>query len=542
MNSRKLFLIVAAGLAVASRASAQTTPDNPPPPPQPPPAQQGVTVLTRGPVHEAYAEPSEQRPEPTLVVPKQPPNPIDEMPPDQKPEGDNVVWIPGYWGWDADSENFLWVSGFWRVPPPDHQWVPGTWQEVEGGWQWTPGYWAVAGQEDVQFVAMPPPSLEEGPSAPAPDETSTYVPGCWVYRQARFWWRPGFWIPFHPGWLWTPAHYVWTPAGCHFVEGYWDRPLEARGLLFSPVQIDTTLLTRAGFTYVPQYVVQPDFLLTALFVHPTSCHYYFGDYFDARYQKHGFVPWVDYKVSRVSFDANFSYYRQMFAHNESWERGLREVYAGRFGGTVPRPPRTLVQQHEVVRNLTVNNTANVAINRNVNITNVQNVSVVAPLAQVHNTRVTNLSVLAGQRAPDVKTATAGAHVIRLQEVPRERRVQEQKAAVQFHATAQQRREVQGKFIAEGTAPVRVQDQARQARIALPPPPAHAKVDVHAKVDIQAQPAPHVPPPTAPKPPPHVEQPIPQHQPPPPARPPAPKPPPPKPPPHQPGKPPQPGGV
>src|SRR5438874_12728736 len=80
-------------------------------------AADDVEILARGPVHEAYAEPSEREPKPTPVVPKEPPKPVEELPPDQKPEGDNVQWVPGYWQWDADRTDFLWVSGFWRNAP-----------------------------------------------------------------------------------------------------------------------------------------------------------------------------------------------------------------------------------------------------------------------------------------------------------------------------------------------------------------------------------------------------------------------------------------
>src|ERR1700694_249733 len=72
----------------------------------PPGAPKNVEVLARGPVHEAYAEPAEVRPEPGPVVAKQPPDPIQELAPDQKPEGDNVVWIPGYFAWDDEASNF----------------------------------------------------------------------------------------------------------------------------------------------------------------------------------------------------------------------------------------------------------------------------------------------------------------------------------------------------------------------------------------------------------------------------------------------------
>ena len=96
---------------------------------QPAPAagQDGVEVLTRGPVHEAFAETITFDPEPGIVAPKAPPAAIEEVPPQQRPEGTNVTWIPGYWGWDDERNDFLWVSGIWRALPPGRQWVPGYW-------------------------------------------------------------------------------------------------------------------------------------------------------------------------------------------------------------------------------------------------------------------------------------------------------------------------------------------------------------------------------------------------------------------------------
>jgi hypothetical protein len=78
-------------------------------------AADDIEVLGRGPVHEAYAEPSEREPKPTPVIPKEPPKSIEELPPDQKPEGDNVQWMPGYWQWDEAKKDYVWVSGFWRL-------------------------------------------------------------------------------------------------------------------------------------------------------------------------------------------------------------------------------------------------------------------------------------------------------------------------------------------------------------------------------------------------------------------------------------------
>jgi hypothetical protein len=493
-------------LALAGRAGAQADADNPPPPPTPP----GVEVQARGPVHEAYAEPAQARPEPTPLVNRQPPEPIDEVPPDQKPEGDNVVWIPGYWSYDIDASDFLWVSGIWRVPPPGRVWVPGSWQQVQGGWHWVAGLWAEAGQDQLQYLPAPPPSVDEGPSMSAPEGGGTYAPGCWVFRASRYFWRPGFWVSYHPGWLWVNAHYVWTPAGYLFVEGYWDRPLETRGVLFAPVRIDRAVVAGTRWSYTPAYAIQPDFLLTALFVRPANCHYYFGDYFEARYQKAGFFPWVDYRVAKGCYDAAFAYYRQSFARHDGWEKNLRELYAARLRGDVPRPPHTLVQQTEEARKITLNRTANVAVHKSVNITHAQNVSVLAPLPQLHNTRVTALAGLG--TAPKVEgRVTVSPPVVKLQPVPRPQVLQEQKAAVQFRAVEKQRREGEARILSAGAGAIRPAETPRQVKIEVPRPPA-AKVDVRAHVEVQAHPVPHAPPPHPPLPA-HVERPIPHHEPP-----------------------------
>src|SRR5262249_29046772 len=83
---------------------------------QQPPPPEGVEVLARGPVHEAFAEPTEPRPQASPIVTKPPPEPVQEIPPEERPEGDDVEWIPGYWAYDDESQDYLWVSGFWREP------------------------------------------------------------------------------------------------------------------------------------------------------------------------------------------------------------------------------------------------------------------------------------------------------------------------------------------------------------------------------------------------------------------------------------------
>ena len=118
----------------------------------PPATPQGVEVQARGPVHEAFASLTGE-PEVTKLIPKQPPKPLDEMPPEEKPEGD-VLWIGGYWAWDEDRKDFLWVSGIWRTPPPHKQWIAGYWREEGEAWQWVPGFWTDnSAEQDAKEVA-----------------------------------------------------------------------------------------------------------------------------------------------------------------------------------------------------------------------------------------------------------------------------------------------------------------------------------------------------------------------------------------------------
>lgn len=304
-------------------------------------AVDGIAVQSRGPVHEAFAELVNPTPQAGPVAPKQPPDPIPEVPPDQKPEGDNVQWVPGYWAWDSEQNGFLWVSGFWRVPPPDRQWVPGYWSETENGWQWTPGLWAPAQQQQPAYVPEPPPdSLDNGPSVPPPDENSFYVPGVWLYQSTGYAWRPGYWTGIRPGYCWIPAHYCWTPAGYSYVSGYWDYPLEDRGLLFAPVAFTEPLWRNPNWFYRPRNCVDLRGLLASLFCRPRYCHYYFGDYFGAGYFDRGFYPWFAY--GRRWHSPLFGYYNWQHRGERGWYNGLVHDYRARASGELSQSARPVV--------------------------------------------------------------------------------------------------------------------------------------------------------------------------------------------------------
>jgi hypothetical protein len=420
--------------------------------------QQGVEVLARGPVHEAYAEPVNDRPRPAPVVTKQPPPPIEEMPAEQKPAGDNVLWMPGYWGWDDDRNDFLWVSGFWRVPPPDQTWVPGHWSEVDGGSQWTPGFWTSAQEEDVTYLPPPPEPVDTGPSVPAPDQDSDYVPGCWVYRETRYAWRPGYWLTHRPGWVWVPAHYCWSPAGYVFVEGYWDRALEDRGLLFAPVFLDRGVFARRDFFFQPRFVVFRDFLFGALFVRSTWGHYCFGDYFSPQYQRAGFVAWTDFRYGRQGYDPLFSYYRWQHRDDRRWAQDLRQLYVARYEGRVPRPPRTFAEQQRIVQREDVRGAS------------LASLRAVAPVTQV-------------------------ARDFRLERVPRQTLEREQKLVRQFREVRDERSRVESKLLAQGP-PSRL-EAPRSAKFDLARPLRPAPADARGRAEAPP------PPPVKPEPRPSV---------------------------------------
>src|SRR5271169_2017878 len=126
-------------LAVCLPASAQDASQPPAVPAEEMPA--GSQVLASGPVHEAFAKPVSMDPQAPILVPNQPPENLQEMPPAERPAGANIVWVPGYWAWDAERNDFVWVSGCWRNAPPNTYWVPGYWLQAGNGWEWIGGFW-----------------------------------------------------------------------------------------------------------------------------------------------------------------------------------------------------------------------------------------------------------------------------------------------------------------------------------------------------------------------------------------------------------------
>jgi len=379
---------------------------------------QGGQVLTRGPVHEAFAAPLVHDTTAAPTIPKEPPAPIQEMPPDQKPAGQNIQWIPGYWGWDVSRNDYIWISGIWREPPPNNQWVPGYWHQVQEGFQWVPGTWIPVstgqGSSQPSYLPPPPQSLEAGPNSPQPSANVSWTPGYWSWQGTGYAWRPGFWAAVQPNWIWIPAHYVWAPSGYLFVPGYWDLPVANRGLMFAPVYYPQPVYAQASFVFTPSISIVGSAVTANLFVHPATNQYLFGDFYAQNFVSVGITPWFSFTFATgrpAFYDPLFSYYAVInVRQNPAWVTQIRESYVLRRDNVAMRPPHTFVEQTRLIE-------------RNVNIT--RNVTVVD-----HRTLAMPLSKLAAD-----PVAGKGLRMVRVTEAERQQIHQQ---VAQIHQFREQR--------------------------------------------------------------------------------------------------------
>jgi len=375
-----------------------------------PPVPKGVDVLARGPVHEAFATPTTQ-PQAAPLCPKQPPAPLEEMAPEERPDSNNI-WIGGYWAWDDEARDFLWVSGCWRTPPPGKEWVAGYWRESAGQWQWVSGFWANARQDsrpaEVTYYPEPPPPPQVAAPPPAPAADMIYVPGYWTWVDTRYAWRAGYWRRPRAGFVWVTPCYRWSPCGYVYVPGYWDMAIADRGVLYAPVSVDFAVCG-PRFVYTPCYAVCDTIILDSLFVRPAFGCYYFGDYYGGAYVGLGFQSSFIY--GRRYYDPIISYQGWVNRGNPAWLSVQINLFNSRNAGLAPRPPRTLVQQNTVINNVTnitnINNTKITNINSNNKNVNVSNTRVLAPTRVVAGNRGQKVvQVAAAERAQVRKESLA----------------------------------------------------------------------------------------------------------------------------------------
>jgi hypothetical protein len=334
-------------------------------PPPSVPAQEQPEVLTRGPVHEAFAEPVSLQADDGLVTSKQPPARIEEIPQREKPAGGNFVWVPGYWSWDGERNNYIWVSGCWRIAPPKMSWVSGYWTRVSVGWKWVSGFWMQSGNNEIEYLKAPPATVEIEPVGTPPAPECIWVPGCWYWSQDRYVSRPGYWLQGHTGWVWIPSHYVWTPRGYVFSSGHWDYSLERRGVLFAPVYFPSSVVyTRPGFRYSLGVTVDLGLLKVNLFCSPRYSHYYFGDYYDDAYIRIGIFPCFESVRRHTWYDPIYQYGR-WHSRDSRWDEHEKSSYELRRNDRNLRPARTYREQETRLSKLTEGQRNNFQITRTV---------------------------------------------------------------------------------------------------------------------------------------------------------------------------------
>jgi len=310
--------------------------------------EQDAEVLTRGPVHEAFAASVNYEPEAGILVSKQPPEVIDELPPEQELEGENVTWISGYWAWDEDESDFIWISGIWRNIPPDREWVPGYWNEVGNQYQWISGYWASTETEEVDYIPeAPPKSVENGPTVERSSDNDTWIPGNWVYNDNRYRWRQGYWEPMREDWTYVPDYYSWTPRGYVYVDGYWDYSVARRGVIFAPVRFRGGHYREPNFHYSPTTAISIALIVDHLFVRPSYGHYYFGDYYEPRYRTGGYFASYSYGGGHRGYDPIFAHERWHHRNDNGWFDRRRNDFDYFRDNRDARPPRTWAALREL---------------------------------------------------------------------------------------------------------------------------------------------------------------------------------------------------
>lgn len=311
--------------------------------PAPDGVDEGTDVLMQAPLHEAFAEVPLTNPVPNGVIFRKPPALIEEVPPEFKPEGENVVWISGYWYWDDAREDFLWVSGVWRDTPAGQKWISGYWNEEPAdaagqiGYRWVNGFWTSQEMTTLNYLPQPPAPLEVGPSMPAPSEDYFYVPGCWIYQQTNYVWRPGYYTAYVPDMVWIPPTYIWTPGGYIFRPGYWDYPIEARGVVFAPIYFRQPVYLQPRYFFRPRVVINTGLgLLPHLFVRRHRHCYYFGNWYGNQYSQLGYYSWSSFRNNgfyRGHYDPLFNYYGSPFARYQglpisTWAFQQHRAFAG----------------------------------------------------------------------------------------------------------------------------------------------------------------------------------------------------------------------
>ena len=291
-----------------------------------------LEILTRGPVHEAFAALPVDQPAVPPLVRQKPPASLGEQIPRIKP-AINAQWIPGYWHWNDDVNCWIWLSGTWRLAPPNRHWLPGYWSSDQHDWRWVSGFWKSGDSKLLTYVAAPPPLKKDLDDLRAGSDKFR-LPGHWQPQGDKFIWRPSRLADFKTGQLWMPAQSYWTPAGYVFVDGYWDYPFDRRGWLFVPLGLTDSTADTAEFTYSPEILLNLKNISLELFACPAVRLYFFGGYEGSMHLHHGIYPLPRY--APLHDEPIFSYLAWLNGRqNPNWLRDAQAALRTRALNTAP---------------------------------------------------------------------------------------------------------------------------------------------------------------------------------------------------------------
>ncbi len=198
-----------------------------------------------------------------------PPALIEELPPDERPVGENVLWIPGYFAWDEDRLDFIWISGVYRDAPRGILGSRVTGDQPLAG----PNGFRVFGLQShkkQQIKLKPKSSFTQSrrsrwskarPSAA--ERESFWIPGNWRYVSNKYAWQAGYWSAAQHGLDLVPAPLHWNAAGYVLYPRVWDYSLAQRGLVFAPVYFDAAYYANP-VVYRPQVILRSNFLTVHL--------------------------------------------------------------------------------------------------------------------------------------------------------------------------------------------------------------------------------------------------------------------------------------
>ena len=208
-------------------------------------------------------------------------------------------------------------------------WVPGYWTKAKSDCRWVGGFWAHQGEEELAYVPPPPAPRDEPPPRPEGDG-QFWVPGNWQYVEEEYRWKPGFWSEGREGFVWTPDCYAWTPRGFIFVRGYWDVPVESRGMLLAPLAVTPGVVRQVS----PSVLIDVREALVHWFVGPTLRHYYFGDYYELPRGSAPVYSWYDYAAAGSKYDPMLAYFT---AYDAQRLESLKTKYKKSKGDAKYRP-------------------------------------------------------------------------------------------------------------------------------------------------------------------------------------------------------------